>query len=129
MAPFKSQNMSLNSYVTKNGDEIGRSQALQAMAARVEPTALFDPVLLKPKGGNQSQIVLMGKPFADYELHEYYSKYIPQLIPHIKSALNQLLSENDLVVIEGAGSLTEINLLQSDISDLYVAKLFIAPPF
>ena len=100
---------------------------MQAKAARVEPNVRFNPVLLKPKGGNQSQIVLMGKSFADYDYHDYSSRYVPQLIPYITSALDELLAENDLVIIEGAGSPTEINLLQSDISNLFVAKYIHCP--
>ena len=74
VAPFKSQNMSLNSFVTENGEEIARSQVLQALAARTPPITQHNPVLLKPKGNMQSQIVLLGKQFADYHVKEYYSK-------------------------------------------------------
>ena len=75
VAPFKSQNMSLNSFVTKEGKEIGRSQVVQAWAARREPISDFNPILLKPKGNNSSQIILDGIPFADYKVKEYYSKW------------------------------------------------------
>lgn len=127
VAPFKSQNMSLNSYVTKEGAEIARSQVVQAWAARIEPRAEFNPILLKPKGNQSSQIVLLGKPYADYKVHEYYSKYIPKLIPHIKNAILKLSKEYDLIIVEGAGSPAEINLMERDIANMYVAKLMNAP--
>lgn len=127
VAPFKSQNMSLNSFVNKNGYEIARSQVLQAQAARIEPQPAHNPVLLKPKGNNTSQIVLMGKPYADYKVREYYSIYIPKLIPHIKKSLEELSLTNDIVIIEGAGSPAEINLADREIANMFVAKLVNAP--
>jgi adenosylcobyric acid synthase len=127
VAPFKSQNMSLNSFVSEDGLEIARSQVVQAMAAKIKPQAIHNPVLLKPKGNNESQIVLLGKPYVDYQVLEYYSKYIPKLIPHIKSSLDTLLTENDLVIIEGAGSPAEINLMEHEIANMYIAKLINAP--
>ena len=87
VAPFKSQNMSLNSFVTASGEEIARSQVLQAIAARTEPIKEHNPILLKPKGNNKSQIILMGKPFIDYTVNEYYKSIIPKLIPAIKKSL------------------------------------------
>ena len=127
VAPFKSQNMSLNSYVNENGDEIARSQVVQAIAARTKPIAEHNPVLLKPKGENSSQIILMGKPFEDYSVKEYYSKYIPKLIPYIKNSLSKLLDQNDIIIIEGAGSPAEINLMEKEIANMYVAKIARAP--
>ncbi|UYP48589.1 Cobyric acid synthase [Candidatus Lokiarchaeum ossiferum] len=127
VAPFKSQNMSLNSFVNKEGFEIARSQVLQAQAARIEPQPAHNPVLLKPKGNNTSQIILMGKPFADYKVREYYPIYIPKLIPHIKKSLEKLSQTNDVVIIEGAGSPAEINLADHEIANMFVAKLVKSP--
>jgi adenosylcobyric acid synthase len=127
VAPFKSQNMSLNSFVSENGEEIARSQVVQALAARVKPRAIHNPILLKPKGNMQSQIILMGKPFVDYTVDQYYRNYVPQLIQNVKDSLNQLIEENDLVIIEGAGSPAEINLYGRDIANLFVAKLINCP--
>ena len=127
VAPFKSQNMSLNSFVSEDGAEIARSQVVQAIAARVKPIAEHNPVLLKPKGDKMSQIVLMGKPFADYSVKEYYRDYIPQLIPYIKQSLEKLKKENDIVIIEGAGSPAEINLMEGDIANMFIARLANAP--
>ncbi len=127
VAPFKSQNMSLNSYVSEDGSEIARSQVLQAQAARVKPIATHNPILLKPKGNNSSQIILMGKPYADYNVHEYYSKYIPKLQSYVKDALDELMSTNDIVIIEGAGSPAEINLSDYEIANMFVAKLINCP--
>lgn len=127
VAPFKSQNMSLNSFINQNGEEIARSQVVQAMAARTRPIAEHNPVLLKPKGDQSSQIILMGKPFADYSVKEYYRNFIPQLIPHVQNSLKKLQDDNDLVIIEGAGSPAEINLMNGDIANMYIAKLANSP--
>jgi adenosylcobyric acid synthase len=127
VAPFKSQNMSLNSGVTDDGSEIARSQIVQALAARVTPNPHHNPVLLKPKGEDSAQIILMGKPFSDYRYEEYYTKYVPMLIPHVKESLEFLLANNDVVVIEGAGSPAEINLMGGEIANMFVAKLVNSP--
>ncbi|OGN89921.1 MAG: cobyric acid synthase CobQ [Chloroflexi bacterium RBG_13_48_10] len=127
IAPFKSQNMSLNSGVTEDGREIARSQIVQAMAARAKPIAEHNPVLLKPKEKNASQIMLLGRPFTDYNYEDYYPKCVPQLIPHVKNTLNFLRENNDIVVIEGAGSPAEINLMHREIANMFVAKLHNSP--
>ncbi|MHA1763371.1 MAG: cobyric acid synthase [Promethearchaeota archaeon] len=127
VAPFKAQNMSLNSYVTKDGAEIAYSQAIQAIAARIEPQAIFNPILLKPKGNNASQIILMGKTFADYKVNDYYTDFIPRLISHVKEAAQILKKKYDLIIIEGAGSPAEINLYDKDIANMFVARLLNAP--
>ncbi len=127
VAPFKSQNMSLNSGVTEDGREIARSQIVQALAARVKSIAEHNPVLLKPKEKNSCQIMLLGKPFVDYQYEDYYTKHVPELIPHIKKALDFLRNNNDLVIIEGAGSPAEINLMQREIANMFVAKLHETP--
>jgi adenosylcobyric acid synthase len=127
VAPFKSQNMSLNSFVTEDGAEIARSQVVQAIAARAKPISEHNPILLKPKGDLSSQIILMGKPFADYHVKNYYSDFIPQLIPSIKKSLLTLQENNDIIIIEGAGSPAEINLADVEIANMFVAKLINAP--
>ncbi len=127
VAPFKSQNMSLNSFVTEDGAEIARSQVLQSIASRTKPRADFNPILLKPKGDRTSQIMLMGKPYAEYDAKDYYSKFIPKLIPYIKEAFERLQKEFDIIIIEGAGSPAEINLADKEIANMFVAKLFNAP--
>jgi len=127
VAPFKSQNMSLNSFVTSNGKEISRSQVLQAMAAKIDPIVEHNPILLKPKGNNKSQIILMGQPYMDYDVENYYDKIIPDLIPKIKDSLTYLMENNDIVVIEGAGSPAEINLKENEIANMFVAKLHKIP--
>ena len=126
VAPFKSQNMSLNSWVTSNGSEIGIAQAMQAWAARVEPSEFMNPILLKPKGDRTSQIIVMGKPVADKSADEYY-KGIDGLKQVVDDALNELDKEYDYIVVEGAGGAAEINLYDRDIANIYVAERLPAP--
>lgn len=121
VAPFKSQNMSLNSYVTPDGGEIGRAQALQAEAARVAPSVEMNPVLLKPEGDHRSQVVVMGRPAARATAQEYYGMR-PQLWPVVTGALDSLRDAFDVVVIEGAGSPAEINLREHEIVNMRVAR-------
>ncbi|MBN1215583.1 MAG: cobyric acid synthase [Candidatus Lokiarchaeota archaeon] len=127
VAPFKSQNMSLNSSVTQDGFEIARSQFTQSLAARIRPMVEFNPILLKPKGNKISQIILMGKPYADTNPNLYYPHFIPKLIPVVKKAFNKLKEEFDIIIIEGAGSPAEINLMDKDIANMYIAKLDNSP--
>ena len=126
VAPFKAQNMSLNSFVTPDGGEIGRSQAVQAAAAMVEPRVEMNPVLLKPEAEARSQVVVMGRPQARKSAREYY-ELKQQLWPTITSALDTLRREFDIVVIEGAGSPAEINLKQHDIVNMRVARYADSP--
>ncbi|MXX47655.1 MAG: cobyric acid synthase [Chloroflexi bacterium] len=126
VAPFKAQNMSLNSFVTPDGGEIGRSQAVQAAAAMVEPRVEMNPVLLKPEAEARSQIVVMGRPQARKSAREYY-ELKQQLWPVITSSLDALRREYDIVVIEGAGSPAEINLKQHDIVNMRVARYARSP--
>ena len=126
VAPFKAQNMSLNSYVTPDGGEIGRSQAVQAAAAMVEPRVEMNPVLLKPEAEARSQVVVMGRPQARKSAREYY-ELKQDLWPTITSALDTLRREYDVVVIEGAGSPAEINLKQHDIVNMRVARYAESP--
>lgn len=128
IAPFKAQNMSLNSFVTENGEEIARAQALQALACGIEPTADMNPILLKPKGDMISQIVLHGKPYKDVSARDYYSEFaLKEGIKRVESSLARLMADYDIVFIEGAGSPAEINLYDSDIANMRIAELASAP--
>lgn len=128
VAPFKAQNMSLNSYVTLDGCEIARAQALQALAAGVEPEAEMNPILLKPKGGALSQVVLLGRPYADLSAREYYNSFALKTgWSAVKKALKRLMERYDIVVIEGAGSPAEINLHKWEIANMRVAEYAKAP--
>lgn len=122
VAPFKAQNMSLNSFVTREGAEIGRAQAMQAQAARVEPTALMNPVLLKPGGDRSSQVVLMGRPVGEMSARGYHGGRQEQLLSTVTDCLEQLRSTYDAVICEGAGSPAEINLRRTDIVNMGIAR-------
>jgi adenosylcobyric acid synthase len=113
-APFKSQNMALNSYVTLDGKEMGRAQAMQALAAGVEPEVEMNPILLKPVSHTGSQVVLEGKPIGNYEAEKYF-EYRNSLKEIILKNYNYLAAKNDVIVIEGAGSPAEINLRENDV--------------
>jgi len=126
VAPFKSQNMSLNSWVTKNGSEIGIAQAVQAWAARVEPTEFMNPILLKPKGDRTSQVIVLGKPMADKSAEEYY-RDINDLKEVVDRSLLELEKDYDYIVVEGAGGAAEINLFDRDLANIYVARRLNAP--
>ena len=120
VAPFKAQNMSLNSAVTSDGAEIGRAQAFQALCAGVAPTAAMNPILLKPTGPTRSQVVVMGHAEGDVEAGAYGS-VAPTLWPTVLDALASLRSTHDVVVCEGAGGAAEINLLDRDVVNLPLA--------
>ncbi|WP_405619409.1 cobyric acid synthase [Streptomyces sp. NBC_01508] len=127
VAPFKGQNMSLNSFVTREGAEIGRAQAMQAQAARVEPTALMNPVLLKPGGDRSSQVVLMGRPVGELSARGYHGDGSgpgrqETLLGTVVECLEELRSTYDAVICEGAGSPAEINLRRTDIVNMGVAR-------
>lgn len=126
VAPFKAQNMSLNSWITKDGKEIGIAQAIQAKAAGVEPTADMNPVLLKPKGDRTSQVIVLGEPYADKTAGNYYDS-IEEMHGVLKGALERLESEYDLIVMEGAGGAAEINLYERDIVNVGTARITNAP--
>ncbi|VVB88996.1 Cobyric acid synthase [uncultured archaeon] len=121
VAPFKAQNMSLNSWITRNGEEIGIAQAIQAKAAGVEPTADMNPVLLKPKGSHISQVIILGKPFADKRAGDYYDS-IDGMMAVVTGAYNRLASAHDMIIIEGAGGAAEINLYDRDIVNIGIAR-------
>ena len=109
VAPFKAQNMALNSYATSEGLEMGRAQVTQAEAAGMEPTVKMNPVLLKPTSDRRSQIIVGGKPIGTMSAMEY-DKFKPQLRQMVKEIYDELENSVDVVVIEGAGSPAEINL-------------------
>lgn len=125
-APFKSQNMALNSYITLDGLEMGRAQAVQAQAAGVEPDVRMNPILLKPSSDVGSQLIVLGKVRGDYWAADYF-KMKKTLIPDILQAYHSLAEEYDVIVIEGAGSPAEINLKADDIVNMGLAKLVDAP--
>ncbi|MBU7015272.1 MAG: cobyric acid synthase [Theionarchaea archaeon] len=128
VAPFKAQNMSLNSYVTQGGHEVARSQAVQAFAARCELRKEMNPILLKPKGEKTSQIVLLGAPFRDMDVNEYYSSFLKTYgVASVQDSLDVLLSDFDVVVIEGAGSPAEVNLHELEIANMITADMADAP--
>jgi len=126
VAPFKAQNMALNSFVTQSGGEIGRAQAVQAEAAGVEATVEMNPILLKPEGLSRSQVIVMGRPLATVEARNYYANRAA-LFDVVRHALDRLRDKYDLVIIEGAGSPVELNLAQYDLANMQVARLAEAP--
>jgi adenosylcobyric acid synthase len=121
VAPFKAQNMALNSAVTSSGHEIGRAQALQALAAGVAAEVAMNPILLKPTSERSSQVVVLGRPWAVLTAAEYHAAK-PTLLPTVLDALADLRSRFDVVLCEGAGSPAEINLLDHDIVNLSIAR-------
>jgi adenosylcobyric acid synthase len=123
-APFKSQNMALNSFITKEGLEMGRAQVMQAEAACIEPDVRMNPILLKPSGNKGCQVVLNGEV---YKNAENYHNYKEEMTPHILKSFNSLAEEYEIIVIEGAGSPAEINLREQDIANMGMAKLVDAP--
>lgn len=120
VAPFKAQNMALNSFVTPAGGEIGRAQAVQAEAAGIEPTVEMNPILLKPEGDSRSQVIMLGRPLSTMEAREYYRQRTG-FEAVVKHALENLRRTYDLVLIEGAGSPVEINLARYDLVNMRVA--------
>lgn len=126
VAPFKSQNMALNSFVTREGHEMGRAQVVQAEAAGIEPHVDMNPVLLKPEADAKSQVVVMGKPWKTVSARDYY-EWTPDLFPIIEQSLDRLRAEYDVIVIEGAGSPAEINLRRFEIVNMNIAKLAKSP--
>ncbi len=121
VAPFKAQNMALNSYITPAGHEIGRAQAIQALAAGVEPDVAMNPILLKPTGERTSQVVVNGSPIGHLSATEYHARK-PALFETVLASLADLRTRYDVVVVEGAGSPAEINLLDHDIVNLPLAR-------
>jgi adenosylcobyric acid synthase len=126
VAPFKAQNMALNSAVTSDGGEIGRAQALQSAACGLEPHVDMNPVLLKPNSDLGSQVIIQGRPIGNMSVAEYH-RYKPEAFARVKESLQRLSSQVDLIVMEGAGSVAEINLMSHDITNLKAAAMAAAP--
>ena len=125
-APFKSQNMALNSFVTRDGLEMGRAQVVQAAAAGMEPSADMNPILLKPMGDTTSQVIVNGMPIGKMRAAEYY-RVKRSLVPQILQAYRRLEEQADIIVIEGAGSPVEINLREGDFVNMGLAEMVDAP--
>lgn len=126
VAPFKSQNMALNSYITEDGLEMGRAQVVQAEAAGVEPDVAMNPILLKPTSDRASQVIVNGRVWEDMSAKDYYrNKKV--LVPEIEKAYRKLDEEYDIIVIEGAGSPAEINLKENDIVNMFIAEMTDSP--
>ncbi|MBR1702439.1 MAG: cobyric acid synthase [Lachnospiraceae bacterium] len=126
VAPFKSQNMALNSYITSEGLEMGRAQVMQAEAAGIAPSVHMNPILLKPTNDVGSQVIVNGEVIGNMSAREYFA-YKKQLIPEIRRAFAELEKQTDIIVIEGAGSPAEINLKENDIVNMGMAELVDAP--
>ena len=126
VAPFKSQNMALNSYITEDGLEMGRAQVVQAEAAGISPTVEMNPILLKPTNDTGSQVIVNGEVLENMSAKAYF-RYKKELIPEILKAFHKLEENYDIIVIEGAGSPAEINLKQDDIVNMGLAQMVDAP--
>ncbi|MCL5103904.1 MAG: cobyric acid synthase, partial [Armatimonadetes bacterium] len=126
VAPFKAQNMSLNSYVTRDGGEMGRAQVVQAQACRIDPDVRMNPILLKPNSDTGSQIIVRGKPVGNMDFGEY-TRFKPMPFEKAKECYDSLASEYDVIVIEGAGSPGEVNLKSRDIVNMNMARYADAP--
>ena len=126
VAPFKSQNMALNSYITKEGLEMGRAQVMQAEAAGIRPMVCMNPILLKPTSHTGSQVIVQGEVYKNMGAREYFA-YKKELIPEIEKAFRELERYADIIVIEGAGSPAEINLKKQDIVNMGMAQIVDAP--
>jgi len=126
VAPFKAQNMALNSFVTQEGGEMGRAQVTQAEACGIKPCVDMNPILLKPSSDTGAQVIVKGKPIGNMDSKEYY-RYKPKLLTVIKDSFQRLSSEFDIVVIEGAGSPAEINLRENDVVNMKMAELANCP--
>ncbi len=126
VAPFKSQNMALNSYITEEGLEMGRAQVMQAEAAGIKPSVLMNPILLKPTNDIGSQVIVHGEVIGNMKARDYFA-YKRKLIPDIKRAYEELEKQADIIVVEGAGSPAEINLKENDIVNMGLAEILDAP--
>ncbi|MFP3091551.1 cobyric acid synthase [Treponema sp. TIM-1] len=126
VAPFKSQNMALNSYITREGLEMGRAQVVQAEAAGIEPHTDMNPILLKPTGDTRSQVIVQGEILGDQSAEHYYS-HKKAFEPRIRESFERLCRAYDIIVLEGAGSPAEINLKEQDMVNMYMARLAKAP--
>ncbi|WP_240377704.1 cobyric acid synthase [Bacillus piscicola] len=127
VAPFKGQNMSNNSYVTLSGHEIGIAQGLQAEAARTEATVYMNPVLLKPSSQKSAEVIMLGESYGSPGAAEYRRSYIPEAREAVAKSLKVLAEEYDAIVMEGAGSPAEVNLMDKDIANLITAEIANVP--
>ena len=126
VAPFKSQNMALNSFITEEGLEMGRAQVMQAEAAGIKPSVYMNPILLKPTNDTGSQVIVNGEVLGNMSAREYFA-YKRRLFPDVMRAFESLAEQYDIIVIEGAGSPAEINLKADDIVNMGMAKRAHAP--
>ncbi len=123
VAPFKSQNMSLNSAATIEGLEIGRAQALQAEAAGIAPSVHMNPILIKPSGDCSSQVIVRGKIWGQISAVDYHQRRVEELMPLVRESYQTLASKHQVIILEGAGSPAEINLKQHDIVNMRMAAM------
>jgi len=126
VAPFKSQNMALNSFITREGKEMGRAQVVQAEAAGIEPSVEMNPILLKPTTDKKAQVIIKGEVYKNMSAGEYHN-FKPELAEMVRSVYNKLAEKYDIIVIEGAGSPAEINLRDKDIVNMGMAEIADAP--
>jgi adenosylcobyric acid synthase len=126
VAPFKAQNMALNSYITRDGGEMGRAQVVQAEAAGIEPHVDMNPVLLKPTSQMGSQVIVQGRVVGNFLARDYY-QYKKDLLPVVRECFQRLAGDYDVVVLEGAGSAVELNLKEHDLVNLAMAEMADAP--
>jgi len=122
VAPFKAQNMALNSFITPQGGEMGRAQVVQAEASGIEPHVDMNPVLLKPTSQMGSQVIVLGRVIGNFSAKDYY-EYKKELVPIVRGAFERLCAQNDLIVIEGAGSAVELNLKEHDLVNMAMAEM------
>ncbi|MGA3117162.1 MAG: cobyric acid synthase [Syntrophobacteraceae bacterium] len=122
VAPFKAQNMALNSFITPQGGEMGRAQVVQAEAAGIEPHVDMNPILLKPTSQMGSQVIVLGRAIGNFSAKDYY-EYKKELVPIVRGAFERLCAQNDLIVIEGAGSAVELNLKGHDLVNMAMAEM------
>lgn len=126
VAPFKAQNMALNSFVTRSGGEMGRSQVVQAQAAGIEPQVEMNPILIKPTADTKAQIIVLGHPLGNFSAMQYH-KFKTKLLKVIEDSYQKLATKYDIVVIEGAGSPAEVNLREGDIVNMETARMANSP--
>jgi adenosylcobyric acid synthase len=126
VAPFKSQNMALNSFITEDGLEMGRAQVMQAEAAKIKPDVRMNPILLKPTSDKGSQVIVNGKVVSSMQARDYF-QYKKELFPLVQQTYDDLAKDYDVIVLEGAGSPAEINLKQQDLVNMGMAKMAKAP--